>query len=307
MKYTPVSAPNSSDLSHPPERKRDWRMPFTYWADRDTQQFMVKQKEMVSQLDCHNLLLWKAPDGIKYLYNNKSRAYHTEDGPYRPPFYHMDPLEDLYAGADAFVLCPGPSLADTDLDSFKDKLTLCVNSAGFKVPHGLFWVTMESSYLIKVLREQKIDPPPGRTWIQSSRCAVRWRHWGWGKVSRAVYVGRWEEEWILPHRTPAGCVMGALTAAWWMGAKRAFIVGMDLSKKNGPYVRGVPYSEFGASNPFDEQPRTLEQFRMPGMQVFNGSPLSREVVKNFTPISYPEIESLAKEDPEVKHPLDIQK
>jgi hypothetical protein len=288
-----------------PRSKREWRMPFRYWKDRDTQQFLRKQPEMADPHNCHKLLSWKGPDGKAYLYNNKNRAYMTAEGPFKPPFRHMEEIEDRYPGADAFVLCPGPSLADFDLELLRGKLTLCVNSAGFKVDHGLFWVTMESSYTIFLNREQ-VEVPKGRTWIQSSRCAVRWRHWGWGKTSRAVYVGRWEEEWIMPHRTPAVCTMGALTAAWWMGAKRIFVVGMDLSKPRGQsYVKGVPYSDYGASNPFDEQLLALNQFSMPGVEVFNGSPHSREAIRCFTPSSYREIEAAAKEAPAVSHPLDL--
>ena len=102
----------------------------------------------------------------------------------------------------------------------------------------------------------------------------------------------------MPHRTPAVTTMGAIVSAWYFGARRCFVIGLDLSRpKNKPYVDGVPHSKFGASNPFGDQVLALRQLILPGMEIFNVSPHSRESLsfKSIEPCEVEEIANAAKE------------
>ena len=140
--------------------------------------------------------------------------------------------------------------------------------------------------------------PTGRTWIMTPRCAVRSRGIGLTPKFKKVYVSSLEEEWIQPHRTPAISTMSSFFDAWWLGAKRVYVVGMDLSRpKQQAYVQGVPHSIEGSQNPFDEQLRALAQFSIPEFTVFNGSPHSQDKLP-FNKISYKEIEQIAKDSPD---------
>lgn len=271
--------------------KRTYRMPFRHWRDADTINFEKTQPEMVDPENCFNLLKWTGPDGQFYLLNNKNRTYFSRGGPFVPPYFSADAIEDKFAGQDAFIFCPGPSMARISTSAFDGRLTIAVNSAGFKI-ESTYWCMYESNYMIWLREQKKI--PVGREWIMSPRCAVRWRAWGLTPKVKAVYVPRFEELRIMPHRTPAVGVMSALVSAWWLGAKRAFLIGMDLSRPKGiPYVPGVPYSAFGASNPFDEQILALRQFQLPDFTVVNGSPHSQDRLP-FLKMAYPEIEAVAR-------------
>jgi hypothetical protein len=134
--------------------------------------------------------------------------------------------------------------------------------------------------------------PLGCTMASTARVAVVFRQLE-AKLKKdlfeKVYVIRWEEEFVSPPRTPAVSTTDALITAWEMGCKRAVVIGLDLSKEGGPYVRGVPHTKEGAANPFDEQIRALRQFQLPDFEVVNCSPLSRDKLPNFSSMSYDDL------------------
>lgn len=282
----------------PPGGRRGYRLPFKWWLDEDTKNFLVKQPAMADPENCFRLLSWTAPDGFSYLLNNTNRKHFEAQGPFKAPYLHADQLYRTHPGEDAYVLCPGPSLAEADMEALRGRLTIAVNSAGFATPFApTLWAVFESNYMLEVLRHQQI--PAGRSFLFSARVAVRWRGNGYTpKAPKATYwVARFEEERLMPHRTPAVATMGAIAGAYWLGARRCWLLGMDLSRPGGqPYVKGVPYGQGGATSKIEEQLKALIQVRYPGMEILNCSPHSREKLREaFTPATYAEAAAAARE------------
>jgi hypothetical protein len=290
------------------EDRRAYRMPFEWWDDADTRNFRRTQPEMALPEDCFRLLSWKAPDDRSYLLNNTNRRLFTKDGPFEDPYFSADRLYDSRAGEDAFVFCPGPSLAQTDMSRYSQAMSIAVNSAGFafKSIRPVLWAVFESNYMLEVLRHAgKKNPaglkvpaiPEGLMFLFSPRVAIRWRGNGYtDKAPGATYwVARFEEDRLMPHRTPSVATMGAIAAAYWLGAKRCFMLGLDVSRPGGkPYVEGIPYGAAGATGPIEEQLKALVQIRYPGMEILNCSPHSREKLMDaMTPSSYREAEEAA--------------
>lgn len=275
--------------------RREYQMPYEYFRDDMTKILEKTQPDMVDPEACYQALLNPIPGGERYLLNKKNRALFRKNGALKPPYHPIDLLEGAYEGHDAFVFCPGPSMDMVDPSLFKGRLTIAVNSAGFKFDPA-YWAMFESNYMHWLVKQKRV--PPERTYIMTARCAIRWRDmFKKTRLSKLIFVPRFEELRIMPHRTPAVGTMGALVSAWWLGAKRVFIIGMDLSRpKDQPYTKGVPYSSFGATNPFNYQIRALNQFALPKFEVFNGSPYSKSLV-NFDHMPYEEIEKIAKEAP----------
>jgi hypothetical protein len=256
-----------------------YRMPFKWWRDRDTIDFERKQPEMADPENCFKLLSWRGPDGRSYLLNNKNREFFDKGGPFLPPFRLINERYGANAGEDAFVFCPGPSAGAADLEAFRGRLVLAVNSAGFLFKSYVpsYWAVFESNYMLQVLRAEKIMK--GQSFLFSPRVAIRWRGFDYmPRAPKATYwVARFEEERLMPHRTPAVATMGAIAAAYWLGAKRCWVIGMDVCRPKGkPYVDGVPFSKDGATNPIEEQMPALIQVKYPGMQLLNCSPHSRD-------------------------------
>lgn len=280
--------------------KRDFRMPFKHWRDRDTINFEKTQSEMVDPARCHKILSWQGPDGRMYLLNNKNRSYMSRQGPFHAPYDLLENHENRHAGETAFVICPGPSLDEYPRGTFDGCLTYAVNSAGFKL-RARYWVAAESNWILWLLREAK-KFPSDRDWIMSSRCAVRWRGLGHTPRVKSVLVSRLEEEKIMPHRQPAVGLMAALFSAWWLGAERVYLIGADLSRPHGQsYTDGVPHSDFGAKNPFDEQVQAMQQFAIPGLDVFNASPHSRKLLP-FQSVDAAEVMEAARLNAAVPEP-----
>lgn len=281
--------------------KRDYRMPFEYFEDEEWRTLRRTQPGMEDPERYFQAHLRKPPgQPEKWLLNVKNQKLFERNGWFKPPYFHGDLLEDQYDEHDAFVLCPGPSLGEYDLSVFKDKLTIAVNSAGFKLK-TMFWAAFESNYLTEVLINQNI--PPDRVWIMTARVAVRWRDM-YKKTDRCrrVYVPRFEERRNMPNRSPAVGAMGAITSAWWMGAKRIFVVGQDLSRPGKqPYIAGVPRGQTGSTHPFDDQIRAMKQFTLPDVQIFNASPHSKKVLP-FEPIDREAVEEIAAASPAVVYP-----
>ena len=279
---------------------KTFEMPYKYFRDAMTREFeKSKQPEMADPDVFYRELMWQIPGGEQHLLNQKNRSLFVKNGNFKPPYYSADGLLNLYEGQDAFVFCPGPSMDDLDLSVFSGKLTITANSAGFKV-RPMYWAIFESNYMLWLV-EQAI--PPGMSYIMTARCAVRWRDM-FRKTSRTrhVFVPRFEELKTMPHRTPAVGAMGAIVSAWWMGAKRIFVIGQDLSRPGKkPYVSGVPHSKFGATNPFDEQIIAMQQVTLPDVEIFNVSPYSKDKLP-FTPIDGSEVEKIAADSPKVDYP-----
>jgi hypothetical protein len=256
--------------------KSEFQMPYEYFRDQMTVTLEKTQPEMVDPDRCYEALMWQVPGDDTYLLNQKNRSLFRKNGKFKPPYYSADVLENKHAGEDAFVFCPGPSMDMADLSRLRGRVTIAANSAGFKFPCK-YWAIFESNYMIWLV-DQRI--PKGRDFIMTARCAIRWRDmYKKGHMSRNVYVPRFEELKIMPHRTPAVGAMGAIISAWWMGVRRIFLIGMDLSRpKKKAYTSGVPYSKFGATNTFKEQIRAMSQFSLPDVEILNASPYSADIL-----------------------------
>jgi len=243
--------------------------------------------------------------GNKYFLNKRCRRLMAAMGNFRPPYHDCETIVDAYKGQDAFIFCPGPSLSEVDTSVFEDRLTLATNSAGFKIDPYL-WVMCETGYALWLLREHKnsrskLSIPPKKNLLLSARAAVliRGDHI---KVGPSIVI-RWEENKLVPILTPAVCTTNALVTAWQMGCKRAFLIGMDLSRPGDkPYVDGVPFTKEGASNSFQDQVKALRQFSIPDMEIYNGSPYSKELNLPFKYMPYKDIEAIAS-DSEAPAPI----
>jgi len=229
--------------------------------------------------------------GGPYFLNRRCNALLKQDGPFSGHYKDADSLDATAYGQDVYLFCPGPSLADVPIEAFDQQTTLAVNSAGFRV-RSTYWVMAESAYALWLMGEvQKY--PLKRQIISTARVAVVLRakeRTARQQLFRRVFVARWEEEFVVPARVPAVSVFNALVAAWQFGAKRCIVFGLDLSRPGGQaYVSDVQYTKEGATNPFDDQVRALRQFSLPGMEVVNCSPHSRELLPNFTAADWQEV------------------
>ena len=282
---------------------RKYRMPFEYWDDEHTKLLKKKQPDVVDPDVYLDRLLWDCPGG-PFMLNNRNRQRFKKFGPFKPPYYPASLIEDRYKGMDAFIFGPGPSMRDTKISAYQDSLTIAMNSAGFAFK-PFFWSVFESNYMYW-LREQRTIAP-GHVFLMTARCALIWIQAGRTPRMRAAFIPRWEEERVVPPRTPAVCLTGSLVGAWQMGCKRAFLIGVDLSKPGQAYAEGVPHTEFGAKNPFDDQVRAIKQFKLPDFEVFYGSPHARRLQLPFTYMPYSEIEEIARASEKPEYPSQLLK
>lgn len=266
------------------------RMPFRYWEDdhtkliRETKGPEFVDPEYYTEAHIREDERWPH----RYFLNNRCWDLMKRHGPFKDRYRDCEELVDSAVGESAFIVCPGPSMEDVDIDAFSGQLTIAVNSAGFAFD-PTYWCMAESGYA-RWLVDSRF--PQQRAVIATARVAVVLR--GEEKKQRrekfrSVHVLRWEEERIVPPRTPAVSVTNALVTAWQMGCKEAYLIGLDLAKLPGrPYAHGLPHTKEGASNPFDDQIKALTQFSLPGFKVMNCSPYSVHTLENFEsfPLKY---------------------
>ena len=272
------------------------RMPFEHWNDDHTA-LLRKERGASSghkeaddrwaddpEWYCRQHFHEDRDGGGPYFLNRRCFALLRQNGPFTGHYESADTLDGKMDGRDVYILCPGPSLADVPLEDLDDEMTLAVNSAGF-LYDPVYWVMAESAYALWLVGKVKNYPPMRRV-ISTARVAVVLRakeRAAHQQLFRQVLVARWEEEFVIPARVPAVSVFNALVAAWQMGANRAIVFGLDLSRPGGkPYVDGVQFTKNGAENPFEDQVKALRQFELPGMEVVNCSPHSRDLLPNFT-------------------------
>jgi hypothetical protein len=269
-------------------------MPFEHWEDRHAQELRrTKGPRWADDPEFYvRQHFYTARDGSgPYLLNAKCRALMNKLGPFDGHYVDGEELVNKHRGETAYILCPGPTMDRMNLQLLRDKLTISVNSAGFRFP-AKYWVMAETGYAHWFVKQK--DFPKNRVMVSTARVAIVFRALeikARKEFFEKVYVIRWEEEFVSPPRTPAVSTTDALITAWEMGCPRAVVIGLDLSKTGGPYVKGVPHTRDGAANPFDEQIRALSQFQLPDFEVVNGSPLSHEALPNFTTATYEEIEA----------------
>lgn len=274
---------------------RKFRMPFEYWEDEHTKLLRKTKPPEFLDPDFYVEAHWHFDsDGNgPYFLNRRCLALMNKHGPFRNNYHDGEKLVDRHWGLPAFIFAPGPSLEEVDFAAFDgDLVTMALNSAGFRVAPR-YWVMAESSYAKWLLGERY---PPHRCIIATARVAVmlraeevKKRRTKWDPV----YVVRWEEEKIVPPRTPAVSLSNALVSAWEMGCPVVYLLGVDLSKPKRPYVEGVPYTKEGAANAFDDQILAIRQFQLPDFRIVNGSPHSKDVLP-FEYLPYSEIEEHAK-------------
>jgi hypothetical protein len=262
---------------------RLFKVPFEYWEDCYTKRIRKKlgdkladdRKGYFLNRCVHQKDNWRFPYHLPPLGVKRLRSLGDFSGRYRD----CEDLVDTNVGRDAHIFCPGPSLNKVNPANFSGELTFAINSAGFKFP-AIYWCIAESSYAEWLVQQMF----PWSVMLLTARAAVCIRH-AEREMDKSLlplaFILRWEEEGIIPYRAPSGAtVMNALVTAWQMGCPKAYLYGLDLDKKNGPYVLGVPHTREGAKRAFDEQIRTLEQFWLPGLEIINCSPTNR--VKTWT-------------------------
>jgi len=270
-----------------------FKMPFRFWEDDHTALLRrtrgdkwADNREYYCRKHFHGL----RDDGGPYFLNKRCRSLYDLQGPFKDRYKSGEVLVSKVQRDDpCFIICPGPSL-DVDLvkdkfDGKKDFVSIAVNSAGYLFK-PTYWCIAESGYARWMLGEgyRGWHQLVGTSVLATARVAVIIRDLELKLRKRIVkecFVIRWEEEFVVPPRTPAVTITNALVSAWEMGFKTVYVLGLDLSKKGGPYVKGVPFTNEGARNPFRDQIIALKQFELPDFSVYNCSPLSKDVLKNF--------------------------
>ena len=262
--------------------KRRYRMPYRYFMCNTTRRLIARSQDMsvaqakrdrdarlIDPRDFYRLFLYRSHrDGLTYLVPPASR-WKIDRGAWRRFSCQLYNSQDRYSGS-AVIAAPGTSMDLFDFDAVRGAKIFAVNSAGFRLRDAT-WVIFEAGYA-KWLNREYQSAIPGREFIATGRGVCHWP-----KLDTRVMISRFEETRQMPCRAPATTVMGALFSVWYLGFERAYIVGLDLHRPGGqPYIRDVPHTEKGATNPFDDQARSLRQVSLPGLQIFNGSPYTRD-------------------------------
>lgn len=270
------------------------RMPFEHWEDEHAKLIRASKPPEFMDPDYYVEAHFHPPGSpTPYFLNKRCRSLLDRQGPFTGKYVDGEELVGTCPCGDAFIFCPGPSMGEVDTRKFGGCLTMAVNSAGFAID-PTYWVMAESAYA-RWLMGSEVEVPCGRSVIATARVAVCLRdHEIRSKqdVFGEVHVVRWEEEKVVPPRVPAVSVFNALVTAWQMGCDNVYLIGLDLSKDDGAYLLGVPHTDEGARNPFNDQIRALSQFKMPGMTVYNGSEASADVLQ-FEYLDYENIERAA--------------
>ena len=211
--------------------------------------------------------------------------------------------EDIYKDEDCFVCAPGPSFDLIPRELLKGKLTIAINSARFLM-EPTYWSMLEAAYVRylfstgktyeKFLKDQKM--------FMSIATYLIWREQtdslnvNLGELSTIVRVDV-IERLMVPALIDVPSMISVLAQCWWMGCKRVFILGMDLSRPEGKfYAKGAPYSERGATNLFDPQILLCRQTSFPGMKIYNASPHSIHYNLAFEPISTEDVINILKHE-----------
>jgi len=276
------------------------RMPFEYWEDEHWKILKKDTKKGEEFLDPDYYVeahwKWDVNGHGPYFLNRRCRRLLDRDGPFVGRYKNGNLLVDLCAPeAEAFIFAPGPSFAEIDTKPFEGLVTLAVNSAGFGMK-PMFWVMAESSYAdwlkkqwVRLKQSGKWDPY--RAAVVTARVAIVLREFEKRQRStifKELFVIRWEEGKVVPPRTPAVSLTNALVTAWQLGCKKAYMIGVDLSKEGGAYSKGLPHTNEGAANPFDDQIKAMKQFQLPDFEVINCSPLSKDILP-FPYMSYADL------------------
>ena len=256
-------------------------MPFEYWEDQLTLKYRLTMKRLEDRDAWFRYHLRMCSQG-PFQMNGRCWNLYQRDGVFAKPYKEFDLYEKMPGCG--FVFFPGPSLKD--FGEISRKLccrwpTIAVNSARFRVP-AKWWFMAENGYAFWAA-VQNLAEVPGRPLnvICTARSAVALRAFG-AKIDSCRYV-LWEENKLVPIRSPAPSAFGAFITLWQMGVNKIYAIGLDLSKPDDkPYVEGVPFTDVGAKNPFDDQILALKQFQLPGLRVFNGSPYSRGIFESTT-------------------------
>ncbi|UCG53535.1 MAG: hypothetical protein JSW58_08255 [Candidatus Latescibacterota bacterium] len=255
-----------------------------------------------------NLLFTIDRQGPFFIRAAHERKTFFSQGPIRPPhLLFEETLVDAYPGSSAFIFCTGPSSQDCPIppDVSDRSITIAVNSAIFLPSKFRYWTICEGIYMRWVLR--RCDARWEKNWKwQDQECLIpgriltwfRSNQWG-VKINSTAYITRWEEELILPPRNPAPSLGNALVSAWQMGCKNAYLIGVDQGKVKGEvypkklFTNKKRLKESEANLKF--QRRFLNDFSLPGMTIYNGSPHSWHLLKRFKKISYREIGELMRD------------
>jgi len=210
-------------------------------------------------------------------------------GPPQPPTYDYEEIKDIHKGETIYIIAPGTSLNNVDPSIFDGKLTIAINSAGFW-RDCTYWSMAEGGYAMWAgtkngLRERYKDKFAKQKFLLTCRAALIWIEQE--LPFRNIFITRHEEEKTVPRRIkiPAVTTINTIASAWWMGCSRAVLFGLDLSKRGGPYVKGVPYTQKGAKHGYKPQVEVLKGCIHEGLEIFNVNDQSNGLGLPFMPTS----------------------
>jgi len=235
-------------------------------------------------------------DSYGYHLNPRLIRYFMEYGPFDRRFTDIG----YHAGSESgtvFVVCPGTSLDDIDVEALKERRTIGVNRAGFLFD-GL-WVVAECRFMMGLCeytlktsarRRAALD----RRMVLSPRAAV-WLLWEEAEKSKhsetavflakSVHLSMAIERGEMPMGADGAGTITALLVARTLGYSTAILVGADM-KKN----RGRMYSEKVPKFRTDAKRAKLEQYTdqpsdivrclpyLDGIEIINASRRSKDLL-----------------------------
>jgi hypothetical protein len=216
----------------------------------------------------------------------------TKWGGFHDPFIYAQYIKNWYKNKTAVIVAPGPSLNDIRPEIFSQKYTFALNNAMFwlKCPYYVsitegrygLWLSEQSGEW----QRDRLYPFVNQNYIMTARAAIMW--WKMLLPFRRIYITDHEETRRIRRCRSAITITNTIATVKYLGFRECIIYGMDLCKKDGPYVKGVPFSKFGAENPYDTQVKELMQVERFGLDIYNVNPYSNSLGLPMKPLSHAE-------------------
>lgn len=232
--------------------------------------------------------------GERFLLNPRIAKAYKKFGPF-PSWYQKIKDAEIKKSGDVFIVCPGTSLDDIDVDRLRGRDTIAVNLAGF-LTDG-YWLVAEtrvSVWLSANFFKLVNDFDPSREAIMTPRAAV-WHRWqelrrkkarkGPSIFGRIYLTPYWEDELIAQKVTASGLV-SAMWSARFLGYDRIILVGVDTMYQNGVrYTKKVPEMKVKIRgrvrvDSYEKQAGEITDAAKVifGKNVVNTSPVSRDIL-----------------------------
>ena len=222
--------------------------------------------------------------------------------PIVPPVYDTEASMGLWSGHTAFVVAPGPSLSRFPLDALCGKLTISLNSAIYvgRWRYACFAETGWCQWFR--LRPEFATEMAGRMAQQDlfliGRTGVEWQL---RKMPfRRIYLMRHQEEYGRPVDQEIGStIFNAIAQARHMGCTRVVLIGADLSRAEGAYVKDLPHDPKAERDPLVAQREALKAVDFSPMEVLHVNPHCREWGMPWTQTAMDDAVRIARDAPEV--------